>query len=326
MGFHVDLSLKDGSCAVYPCISANLLLAHQLDVKDPTIGALCYWRSAMDPSGGAGLASDQLIERLSSGDAGVRSIARKSLDMMRRATPDSDNLTQQAPPGEKRVWTAVALVRRFVRMERPDGGYQFIVNPLKEALSSGLLDDKPALKVVAAMELARVRQDTSYLETVARIPLSAADVASVKQDMLRNLHYFESLENEDEGLEPGLARFFQGGHCGDGGNRVFQLALMRASAARTWHAREYCQRLRLRAIGSAGLQIVECRTDGTDGKNGRDGTRRILIQPPSSERTPLPGSLPTSWGEGFWGSRLLVSRCALPRLAVSLELTWAGEG
>ena len=201
-GFHVDLSLTDDSCGVYPMIADVLTPTALAGVRDPTVGALCYWQSASDPATRNGLTPDQLIEKLSSGDARVRGIARDYFEMLRFATPDSDNLTQQAPPGEKRLWTAVALVRRFVRMERPDGAYQFIVNPLKEALSSGLLDDKPPLKVVAAMELARVRQDTSCLETVARIPLSAADVASVKQDMLRNLHYSKVLRTKMKDLNP----------------------------------------------------------------------------------------------------------------------------
>ena len=202
MGIRVVLSPNDGSCAINPIISGVFVPTARVGVQDPTVGALCYWRSTVDPAAEAGLTPDQLIEKLSSADAGVRSAARNYLEMMRFATPDIDNLAQQAAPGEKRLWTAVALVRRFVRMERPDGGFQFIVNPLKEALSSGLLEGKPALKVLAAMELARVRQDTSYLETVARIPLSAADVASVKQDMLRDLHYSKVLRSKMKELNP----------------------------------------------------------------------------------------------------------------------------
>jgi hypothetical protein len=64
------------------------------------------------------------------------------------------------------------------------------------------LSSEPGLKALAAVELARFANDFGPLQEVAKQPLSAADIADVIHDLIRDLHYSDEVRDKLVELNP----------------------------------------------------------------------------------------------------------------------------
>ena len=100
---------------------------------------------------------------------------------------EKDKLVSEATTTEKGIWTAVGALS-WARTRPVGWGRMPASGRLRKALQDDQeLADKPGLKALAALELARVTQDTTFLEQVAKRPLSASEITEVKPDMTRIL-------------------------------------------------------------------------------------------------------------------------------------------
>jgi hypothetical protein len=203
MGFRVVLSHTGSLPVVEPEVAGLSWLAGKFGVVDPTPGASVYWQCIAGPGATNGLTRSDLAADLSSTNATLRADARNYLAVFMRADPDG--WVQQAPPGETAAWIAVALLRKHVCTYGPV--FAPGVERLEESVAGDRLKDNPALRVVAAMEIARVTKRTSFFDEAMKVPLSAAEVANVKEDMIRNLHYSEVLRTKMMELNPGWPGF-----------------------------------------------------------------------------------------------------------------------
>jgi hypothetical protein len=89
---------------------------------------------------------------------------------------------------------------------------------LKEDLSND-----PGLAVVAAMEIARVTNEDSFLDQVAKRHLSSAELSEVRYDMNRNLRYSAFVRAKLLALSPAWAGFSKTGIEALGRNDLFHV-------------------------------------------------------------------------------------------------------
>jgi len=167
-----------------------------------TLGALSYWQSEIDNSMQKGPTEDQLIAALSSKDARIRFAARNYVDMNLYLTAMStDRLLSKTNSIEQLMWVAVGSISISTRT---DLGVNHLpaIDRMEKALKESDWSKILGLKVLVAVELARVEKDSSYLKQVADIPLSQAENENVKPDIIRNLRYSEFVRTNLLSLNP----------------------------------------------------------------------------------------------------------------------------
>ena len=167
-------------------------------------GDLYLWQSEIDGPGRPPT-HGQIIDALASKDARVRSVARNYIEWSWRVV-EKDKLVSEATTTEKGIWTAVGALS-WARTRPVGWGRMPASGRLRKALQDDQeLADKPGLKALAALESARVTEDTTFLEQVAKRPLSASEITEVKPDMTRILLGSE-LCSESSGMNPQWAGF-----------------------------------------------------------------------------------------------------------------------
>jgi hypothetical protein len=169
-------------------------------------GDLYLWQSEIDPAIKGPPTLSQIVDALASKDPRVRSVARNYIEMCWRVV-DEAALVSEAGSTEKGIWTTVGVINR-ARTRSVALGKGPASDRMRKALQDDQeLADKPGLKALAAMELARVTEDATFLEQVAKRPLSASEIADVKPDMIRSLRYSEFVRQKLLELNPPWAGF-----------------------------------------------------------------------------------------------------------------------
>jgi hypothetical protein len=178
-------------------------------VHEVSPGALAYWRTEFDETAQTPPSAAQLVDVLAANDGRVRAKARRYLDLTLSISLKGDP-TAKATSLEQVVWFDVAALGVSVRMDL--GGPISITESarLKKALKEEDWSGKPGLKALAAMEVARIERDTTFLEQVAKQPLTAAEIADAKYDMIRITRLSEFLRNKLLELNPPWVGFSKG--------------------------------------------------------------------------------------------------------------------
>jgi hypothetical protein len=169
-------------------------------VHEVSPGALAYWRVEFDPAARTPPTLDQLMDVLGARDGRVRANARGYLDLT--LSVPLGRLPDKVTPFEKSIWTDVAFLGEEAQMDFNGPIFLPFSTRLKEALKEEDWSGHPGLKALAAMEVARTERDTSFLEQVAKQPLSTAEIASVKHDMVRILRLSGFLRTKLQDLKP----------------------------------------------------------------------------------------------------------------------------
>jgi hypothetical protein len=167
----------------------------------PTPGALLYWRVEINPLAKEAPTDSEFTDALASHQARVRFAARNYLDMTLPLAQVHRLLTQPAP-ADRAVWVAVGVLSVLTRSEEV-AAWPAAAASLRSVLSdTEALADKPALRALAVTELARAEKDPMFLEEAAKRPLSAAQIADVKLDLIRNLRYSSFVRSKLLELNP----------------------------------------------------------------------------------------------------------------------------
>jgi len=167
---------------------------------------LYLWQSEIDPAIKGPPTLSQIVDALASKDAHVRSVARNYIEMCWRVV-DGAALVSEATTTEKGIWTTVG-VNNGARTRSVALGKGPASDRMRKALQDDKeLTDKPGLRALAAMELARVTEDATFLEQAAKQPISASEIADVKPDMIRSLRYSEFVRQKLLELNPPWAGF-----------------------------------------------------------------------------------------------------------------------
>ena len=174
-------------------------------VHEVSPGALAYWRAEFDETAQTPPTLDQLMDALADKNGRTRAKARRYRDLT--LSVSLGRLPDKVIPFEKGIWTDIAFLGEEVRMDI--GGPVFLTSSarLKEALKEQDWSGHPGLKALATMEVARTERDTTFLDQAAKQPLSAAEIANVKLDMIRILRLSEFLRTKLLGLSPQWAGF-----------------------------------------------------------------------------------------------------------------------
>jgi hypothetical protein len=105
---------------------------------------------------------------------------------------EQEILKQSNLSGDRGVWAAIAVICDMVRTEGTSSPRA--INKLKQALK-----DEPVsapLRLLAALEIARVTKETHLLDAMDQNPFTEAEVAKVKYDIVRNLAYSKLLRDK----------------------------------------------------------------------------------------------------------------------------------
>jgi hypothetical protein len=199
-------SVQTGRAEQYCDVQPLAVTGFDPKVHEVSPGAFAYWRVELNPAAQTPPTLDQLMDALAARDRQVRGNARRYLDLTL-----SVFLQQEVPakvtPFEKGIWTDVAFLDVEARMDFSGPIFTGFSARLKKALKEEDWAGHPGLKALAAMEVARTEQDTSFLEQAARQPLSAAEIANVKYDMIQILRLSRFLRNKLLDLNPPWAGF-----------------------------------------------------------------------------------------------------------------------
>jgi hypothetical protein len=148
-------------------VPINLIVS---SAPTPTAGALEYWRSAIGPFEGAAPSQAQVLRKLADDSARVRRAARHYL-VCARLGPGKWAYNELED--EEAVWLSLALLNVYVRI---DGlPHDDLSLPLRSrATPQFLASCREDLAVLAALELARLFDDTSGLKQVSQRKISKA--------------------------------------------------------------------------------------------------------------------------------------------------------
>jgi hypothetical protein len=173
-------------------------------------GAEFFWQKEIDPSVVKEPTDDQLIAALASQDSHIRWAARQYFDFNFMANESfRAEIIQRAARPATAIWVTVGI-------ESVAGYGAGLNSPNSPSCIHRLravfqrkedLSGEPGLKALAAVELARVTHDFGPLREVARQPLAAAEIADVKYDLIRNLHYSDTVQDQLAELNPLWAGF-----------------------------------------------------------------------------------------------------------------------
>ena len=183
-------------------VGLNVVTFYQSDRHEPAPGALHYWRSQVDAMAPAAPTRSDLIDALASDQEETRLAARYYIDFARDQA-SLDDLVSQARPMEKAAWVAVGVISVY---SQDNTAPQLTVLTMRSALNDDL-PGQPGLKALLAMEFARTAQDTTFLKTAAKLPLSATEITGVKRDIEEALRRSPPLREKLLELNPQWAGF-----------------------------------------------------------------------------------------------------------------------
>jgi hypothetical protein len=174
-------------------------------ITDPSPAAIFFWKRTIGPTSGLAPKPREIIGALSSTGIQQKRAVRGYLEM-NRSWESFGELFDQCKTPEEIIWTAIGILDVMVRTGQTTDVLAIErINKIFNEKPRSLI--APELKAVAAMELARVAKETTFLQQVAKQPLSASEVVNVKPDMIRILRYSEFVRTKLIELNPQWAGF-----------------------------------------------------------------------------------------------------------------------
>jgi len=193
---------------------------HQL-----TPALLSYWQSEIDSTAQDLPTDNQLINALSSNDLQIRSAARNYVELdISELFSKLGGLLSKSDTLEKSMWVAIANLN-VVACTDPEGPILHLpeMDKMEKALKEEDWSGNTGLKALVAMEVARVTRDTTFLEQVAKQPLSVSAIANVKPDIIRTLRVSSYLRDKLLELGPQWAGFSKAEIQALGQTNIFSL-------------------------------------------------------------------------------------------------------
>ena len=176
---------------------------------DVTPALLSFWKSNVDSTAKALPTEKQLIDTLADNDPRVRLAARNYIEFdLFEMFSKLGNLLSKSDTLEKSMWVAIANLN-VVAYTDPEGPILHLpeTDKMEKALKEEDWSGNTGLKALVAMEVARVTRDTTFLEQVAKQPLSVTAIANVKPDIIRTLRVSPYSRGKLLALNPQWAGF-----------------------------------------------------------------------------------------------------------------------
>ena len=176
--FYIRLNSKRG----FHVIRASNLTTDRQAVPR---GALCLWQLGIGKPRGDEPQDAEIRAALAHHDPAIRHVARNYLQAVAWSVP-LDQWVTKTEDSEIALWTAIGITSMMVRIEK-GATHVATIDRLKreignEASFSGL---SPELAVLTAFELARLANEPTGLDLVAKRDLSEHDFSGIRADLLR---------------------------------------------------------------------------------------------------------------------------------------------
>jgi hypothetical protein len=176
---------------------------------DPPPTTIDYWRSELDAKAQSPPDPAQVARLLGSDDPVIRAAARKYLyffwmnDFRREVVSASRNLSP-----DKALWVGVGEL--CVQVKTDGVTDPVAIESIKRIISDPQATSlRSALKVLGAMELARVTKDITFLQAAARPPLSEAEIGEINNELVRILVYSRFARTNLADMKPSWFGFSQ---------------------------------------------------------------------------------------------------------------------